>query len=631
MTAPSQRKLSTMPESGTSQTRTERFDLRALYETSQLLSRSLELDFVLDSLLLTAMSKLLTTRGVVLMADPLEDGYRISAVKGVRDLEEGEILKLPDIPKDTILTDENVPAPLAAKKLKLAVPIFFGSREIGLVAVGGKATGEPFTSFELEFVRSLVNMSSTAVHNSLMVDELQLANRDLDAKIQELNTLFDLSQEFNATIDRDRLVKVLSFALMGQMLVSRHMFLLRRKTGPGGEPEIHVIASKGVGDDVDLELTKALCGLDELLLLDEESAALHENGSVVGAARGAGSAGGRQSSPAASAGAGDEGKPGGDGAAGELEDMWESLKERGLTLALPLRQHGETCGALCLGPKQTGQPYTPGDVEFLSALGNLALVSIQNTFLVEEQIEKERLEEEMRLARRIQERLLPQKIPTVEGYELAALAEPSRAVGGDYYDLLRLENDRLLAAVADVTGKGVPAALLMANLQASLHVMLPMDVNIEQAAGHINRVICENTDYDKFITFFFSILHRESGKLDYVNAGHNPPMLVRADGSIELLEKGGLLLGVMKSMGYERGTVELQSGDVVAMFTDGVTEAMSPDGEEYHEARLEAVLKGMHDQSAAEILKAVRADVAAFTGPVSALSDDLTMVVLKRL
>lgn len=587
-----------MPDSAPSLTRSERFDLRALYETSQLLSKSLDLDFVLNSLLLTVMSKLLTTRGVVLMYEPLEGGYRVSAVKGVKGLGKGSIVELPGLRRDTLQVDVDVPEPLALHQLKLAVPISFGKREIGVLAVGGKATGASFTAFELEFVRSLVNMSSTAVHNSLMVEELQLANHDLDAKIQELNTLFDLSQEFNATIDRDRLVRLLSFALMGQLLVSRHMFLLRRNRGANEVPDVFVVSSRGVSARLEPELIGKLCALDELLLLDDGAESIGGNGVSAGTA-------------------------GGDGS-------WGRLRDRGLVLALPLKQQGETCGALCLGPKRTGQPYSPGDVEFLSALGNLALVSIQNSFLVEEQIEKERLEEEMRVARRIQERLLPQTTPSLDDYELAALAEPSRLVGGDYYDLVRLEGDRLLIAIADVTGKGVPAALLMANLQASLHVMLPMDLTIEQAVGHINRVICENTDYDKFITFFAGILHRESGRMEYVNAGHNPPLLVRRDGAIERLDRGGLLLGVMKNITYERGNVELEPGDVVALFTDGVTEAMSPDGEEYHEDRLEAVLKQNRTDDAAGILEIVRQEVAAYTGSVSDLSDDLTMVVVKR-
>ena len=566
--------------------RSERFDLRALFETSQLLSRSLDLEFVLNSLLLTSMSKLFTTRGLVLMQDQISEGFRVAAVKGVRDVTVDDVLKLGDRPGEDIMLGEAVPARLRELGLILAVPISFGNRSIGLLAIGPKATRDDFATIEMEFIRSMVNMSSTAVHNGLMVEELKLANRDLDAKIQELNTLFDLSQEFNATIDRDRLVRLLALALMGQLLVSKHLFLLRRSAGGTDEPEVFIVGSKGIAskEDLEPELIQSLCGLEEIVLLED----------------------------------GDE--------AG-----WDALRRCGLMLALPLKQHGETCGALCLGKKRTGQSYTPGDIEFLSALGNLALVSIQNSFLVEEQIEKERLEEEMRLARSIQERLLPQQIPVVEGYELAAVALPSRFVGGDYYDIVKLEGDRVLLAIADVTGKGVPASLLMANLQASLHVMLPMDLSLEEAVVHINRVICDNTDYDKFITFFVAILDRSSGMMDYVNAGHNPPTIVRADGSMEMLETGGLLLGVMKGLGYEKGVIELRSGDVFAMFTDGVTEAMSKEGEEYGEERLEPLLVEQRQQSADGLLAAVRKDVARFTRGVATLSDDLTMVVLKRV
>ncbi len=566
-------------------TRTERFDLRALYETSQLLSRSLDLDFVLNSLLLTSMSKLFTTRGIVLMQDQLSEGFRVAAVKGVKGVAANDVLQLDKHPGDDIMLDDAVPVRLRELDLVLAVPISFGKRSIGVLAIGPKATRDEFTTLEMEFIRSMVNMSSTAVHNSMMVEELKLANRDLDAKIQELNTLFDLSQEFNATIDRDRLVRLLTLALMGQLLVSKHLFLLRRSGGGSTEPEVFVVGSRGIdSEDLEPELIKTLCGFEDLVLLEEGD---------------------------------DKG--------------WEGLRRRGLMLALPLKQHGETCGALCLGKKRTGQPYTPGDIEFLSALGNLALVSIQNSFLVEEQIEKERLEEEMRLARSIQERLLPQRIPVVQGYELAAVAVPSRFVGGDYYDILQLEGDRVLLAIADVTGKGVPASLLMANLQASLHVMLPMDLSLEEAVVHINRVICDNTDYDKFITFFVAILDSTTGKMDYVNAGHNPPTIVRKNGSMEMLETGGLLLGVMKGLGYEKGVAELHTGDVLAMFTDGVTEAMSTDGEEYGEERLEPLLVQHRDAAAEEILDVVRSDISRFTGGVATLSDDLTMIVLKKV
>lgn len=568
--------------------RSERFDLRALYETSRLLSTSLDLKFVLNSLLLTVMSKLLTTRAAVLMRDPVENGYRVAATRNIKTLQEGVVLETPDLPEDAVLTGQDAPDALREHGLELAAPIRFGSREIGMLAAGRKATGEPYDPFELEFVRSLVHMSSTAVHNSLMVEELQLANRDLDARIQELNTLFELSQEFNAAIDRERIVKLLSFALMGQMLASRHLFLVRRSrtNEDPTRPDLFVAASGDLSERMAPDLAQQLCTLERLVPPSDETT--------------------------------------------PPDALRQGLRDLGLILALPLKQQGQPCGALCLGPRQSGQSYTPADIEFLSALGNLTLVSVQNSFLVEEQIEKKRLEEEMRIARRIQERLLPRETPGTDPYEVAALARPSRVVGGDYYDVARLQGERLLLAIADVTGKGMPAALLMANLQASLHVVLPMDMTIEQAVGHINRVTCENTDADRFITFFMAILHLDSGYMEYVNAGHNPPLVVRRNGATELLSSGGLLLGVMDGAPYERGAVRLEPGDVVALFTDGVTEAMNPAGEEYLEERLEAALQRAHTKSAADIVDLVHKDIAKFTGNVEELSDDLTMLVVKR-
>jgi sigma-B regulation protein RsbU (phosphoserine phosphatase) len=571
--------------------RTDRFDLRALYETSQLLSASLDLAFVLNNLLLTGMSKLLVTRGIALLYDPVERHFRVAAVKGLPSLKTGDAVHLEASVFDRLCQGDDVPALLADQRIVLMLPVASGHRQIGLIGLGKKATGQPFESQELEFIQSLVNMSSAAVHNSLMVEELRQANRDLDGKIQQLNTLFDLSQEFNATVERDRLAKLLSFALMGQMTVAKHLFLLRGaadRDGDGREDDdFRVVASKGIANGVlEPPLLEALGVLDTLLWLKEEE---------------------------------------------EIDPQWTGLVKRGISLVLPIRQQGETRALLCLGRKMTGQPYQPDDIEFLYALGNLAFVSIQNSYLVEEQIEKEKLEEEMRLARQIQEKLQPQDIPRFEGLDIATVAIPSRHVAGDYFDVVRLASGRLLLAIADVTGKGVPASLLMSNLQACLHVMLPMEVSLEEATGHINRVICENTTYDKFITFVQGIYDPNTRTFRYVNAGHNPPMLLRADGTFELLETGGVLLGVMKGLPYESGTVTLGPGDVLALFTDGVTEAMSPTEEEYGEPRLEAALRAHQSDTAQGLLDAVLADIRTFTEHVPVLSDDLTMIVVKVL
>ncbi len=572
-----------MPETSTQEERARRFDLRALYESSQLLSSSLELDFILNNLLLSLMSKLFVTRGCVLLNEG--DGhFRVQASKGCSGLKKGNLVDLRDYePKELAIGDE-VPAALADHKIALVGPVRASGKYIGLACMGRKATKDAFSKYELEFVKSLINMSSAAINNSMVVDELRQTNRRLDGKIQQLNTLFDISQEFNSTVDRARLVKLLSFALMGQMMVRKHLFLLRRTTpddGEGGDGVIDVVSSKGVSpDETSEDFLHRLCSVD------------------------------------------------GNVAAANGESDYEWLAEKGFALALPIRHQGEMRAMLCLGPKISND-YQPDEIEFLTALGNLAFVSIQNSYLVEEQIEKERLEEEMRLARQIQEGLQPSELPTVPGLEIAMLALPSRHVAGDYTDVIALDDDRILVAIGDVTGKGMPASLLMSNLQASLRMLVPMDLPLQDATAHINRVICENTGYDKFITYFHGIYSGPKRTLTYVNAGHNPPMLIRADGNMEELKTGGLLLGVMKGMPYESGTVEIRVGDVLAMFTDGVTEAMSPEGEEFEEPRLEAVLGENRHLDAQGVLDAVRTSIIEWTGSATALSDDLTMLVLK--
>lgn len=564
----------------------QRFDLRALYDTSQFLSSSLDREFVLNNLLLTGMSKLLVTRGAVWLYDGENDNYTIAAHKGCKDvLDSCATFKLTDSASG-VMTGDQIPPAIRQGGVVLAAPIRFGDRNIGIIGFGKKATGVEFSPTEVEFVKSLVNMTSSAVHNSLVVDELRTANRNLDGKIQQVNTLFDLSREFNSTVDRSRHARLLSLALMGQMMVRNHIFMVSRTETNTTERErnLQIVSCAGLPESaVTNELLAHICDIHDA----GSATALHARNTP-------------------------------------------HLKESGIELVVPFVQQGATTGALFLGERLSKAPYSDDDVEFIYALGNLALVAVQNSFLIEEQIEKERLEEEMRLARQIQENLQPKSMPDFQGVDLAMLALPSRHVAGDYLDIVKLSDERLLLAIGDVTGKGVPASLLMSNLQAALHVLVPMEITLEEATAHINRVISGNTDFDKFITYFHCIYNSSTHVLDYVNAGHNPPYLIRgADGSVEELEEGGLLLGVMSGSEYQRGTSTITKGDVIVLFTDGVTEAMSPEEEEYGEERLLEVLSSVREGTARDILDAIHRDVIDFTGSATALSDDLTMVVMK--
>lgn len=564
---------------------TERFDLKSVVEASALLNASLDLDFILGNLLLVAMSRLLVGRGVVLLANPDGSTFEVAATKGKVGVEKGDTLSI--LAPADVAENDAVPAVLRDRGIALLLPIRHQQRVTGLVGLGAKATGGSFDPSESAFAQSLVNISAAALHNARVATQLQTLNLDLRARVQELDTLFELSQAFGAALDRDAACKLLGYTLMGQLLVERHAILLR---AAGGDAPFEVASCRGAGRDLDDPALVRLRALDTPVRVRGD----------------------------------------GDTDANGLADL---LEDHGFALALPLRMQDEVRGALLLGPRVTGRAYTLPDVSFLTSLGALALTAIENAALVESRIEKERLEEEMRLARTIQERLLPRgELPTLPGVEVAALALASRHVAGDYYDILRLDEHRLLLAIADVSGKGAPASLLMANLQAGLHLlrqrMDPDAPDLAEATSSLNKVVCENTDPASFITFFWGVLDSRTGVFRFVNGGHNPPYLVRANGEIETLNDGGLLLGVLSDARYDEGEATLRPGDALALYTDGVTEAHSPDDEEYGEERLEAILVGHRQATAPALLAAVRSDVRAFAD-TAPLFDDVTILMVK--
>jgi sigma-B regulation protein RsbU (phosphoserine phosphatase) len=204
----------------------------------------------------------------------------------------------------------------------------------------------------------------------------------------------------------------------------------------------------------------------------------------------------------------------------------------------------------------------------------------------------------------------------------------SKQVGGDYYDIIPLDEKSFCVAIADVSGKGVPAALLMANIQAFLKIMCRHGMNLDEATALINDLITENTSDGKFITFCWGILDEDKKTISYVNAGHNPPLLIR-DGKLRKLDKGGIILGVMKTFRpYETEFIQLQTGDILVMFTDGITEAMNKVNEEFSDERLEKLVLKLTDKNASEILLSIQTEVQNFaTGTFQ--SDDITLIVIK--
>jgi phosphoserine phosphatase RsbU/P len=235
-------------------------------------------------------------------------------------------------------------------------------------------------------------------------------------------------------------------------------------------------------------------------------------------------------------------------------------------------------------------------------------------------------EREIAEAKAIQEKLLPREIAQMPGYEIASAWQSARLVGGDYFDILPLDEKTLGLCIADVAGKGMPAALLMSNLQAAVRGLSSLSLAPNLFCNRLNSIVYRNTESDRFITFFYAHLHGPARRLTYVNAGHNAPFVVRSDGSHERLREGGTVLGVFDSRNYEMGSAQLLPGDRVILFTDGVTEACNPGGEEFGEVRLLRLLQ-LHSTLAARELQAkILKVVAEFSG--GRWQDDATLLVM---
>lgn len=252
----------------------------------------------------------------------------------------------------------------------------------------------------------------------------------------------------------------------------------------------------------------------------------------------------------------------------------------------------------------------------------------------EEAIERERLERELQTAREIQERLLPHKMPQIPGFEISGTSLPSQQVGGDYFDFLDMASGQLGVAIGDVSGKGIPAALLMANLQASLHGLVSDPHEVAAVVSRINNQLVRSTDANMFATFFYGVLDRQRSAFTYTNAGHNPPLLFRADGTLERLKSGGLIIGFLSDQPYEQETVEIRPGDMVVLYTDGITEALAPDAgrdtiELFGEERLVDVVRTSLMRSAREVQATILKAISTYTED-SPQHDDITLVVIKR-
>ena len=546
-------------------------NLTALVEFSRIINSSTDLDFIINNILLTCMGKFLATKGI--FALNVDGELKVHSSKGVPK----NILNELSEPGSTadFFKGGDLKSRLGISNLCVSEKMLSSGKVLGAICLGEKLTKMEYSEDDREFLKTILNISSTAVQNSIVINELKKVNRVLDSRLHRLNSLFELSKEFALFSESSRVARLLVYSVIGQLFVSKFAVVTFGDSGP------EILESK-IDNDRILEI------IAEKNLWSLESSITGEG----------------------------------------ISQKYTELEDLQIELVVPMQIQGETKGLIFMGKRINNQPYSEADIEYVYSVGSLAIIALENKRLFLEALEKKKMEDELEIARDIQKNLLPHSVPQFNNFEISAMNVSSRQVGGDYYDLIQLDEDNLCVAIADVSGKGVPAALLMANLQAFLKTICRHGMSLDEATGLINDLVSENTSDGKFITFFWGVLDDNEKKITYVNAGHNPPLLIR-NGEIIKLNIGGIILGVMKTMTpYEYREVPLMKDDVIIMFTDGVSEAMNKKGEEFSDERLEESALKFSRLSSSEILHEIRQKVLDFTaGAVQ--SDDITLLVIK--
>src|SRR5256714_262054 len=298
-------------------------------------------------------------------------------------------------------------------------------------------------------------------------------------------------------------------------------------------------------------------------------------------------------------------------------------------MVAPIISNDEVIGVFDLESDELNA-YSADDLEVLMLLASQVAIIIEKVMLHEQLIEKKRLEGQLEVARQVQLELLPPKDPQVRGYDISAYNFPTEEVSGDYYDWVRIYDDEIGIVIADVSGKGVPAAILMAFLRASLRAATHIGYATNISMAKVNYLLYESIERNQFVTAFHGILDASNKTLSYSNAGHNPPLLIKAAGETRFIDHGEQPLGMFRGTRYHQYHLLLEPGDVLVLYTDGVTEAQSPSGEEFGRERLAEAVKEQLNQPGQELIASLQMEILEWTAGAGS-SDDVTFFVIKAL
>lgn len=573
----------------------KQLELNTLIEFSQLVSSKLDLRYILNNILLSTMGKLLISRGIVLIKSEDEndsDGFLIEAVKGLdlKFLGKRVAAELPKLSVFEFADLERGNDFFTQTGLNYFFKIYFQNKLLGVLCLGKKLNGMPLANAEIILIETMLNLSASAIENTIRFNEVKSLNSDLNNKIRQLKSLFELSKEFNSNIiDKDSIVKLLSFTLLGNFGIRDFIIFSR-----GSDNRFVLVKDSRKDSEHKVDPEEVFPYGNTPPGFRKTVRVTHDTGI----------------------------------------DFLEKLHKCGFELVIPAVINNEVENIICLGSKLSRLPYSESDVEFLESIVNLSLISIRNSMLFKEYLEKQVMENDLKTARDIQIAMLPGKIPKINGYDFAGMNAPAKHVGGDYFDIISLNECKTAIVIADVSGKGTPASLLMSNIQSAVHSYMKIydeeSFDIASVTSKINEMIYENTMPEKFITFFWGILDCKLNRMQYINAGHNPPYLFTRNG-LKKLDKGGFMIGILDTgVSYEVGEAYFESGDTIVLYTDGVTEAQDVNSDEYGEDRLERICVENLGKQSSDLMKTIADDVSKFASGAPQY-DDITLIVGRKI
>ena len=543
--------------------------LEALLESAQLLHSSLNIEDLLRHLLRSVMGRLLVSKALIAVEE--NETMLVALARGLPKLRVGEKF------------DEET---ARASGLDLILPIGDLAHPTGFLAFG-RPLNRDVGDEEIEFLRALLGIAASGIENARAHAESNKLNQALDQKVQELKTLLDLVRGLTSNLEPDDVAQLLVLTLAGRWAVRRRALIAWKK----GHPVVLRMKGMELGELADYSRYE-----EQVLQMTE---------------------------------------------AVKVADMLESnlkttLREAQAEVVFPIDAGDHTTGGIViLGPRPGNLSYSESDLEFGMGLVAQAAVAFENSWYFREAVERKKVEQELALAASIQQNLFPARLPKMAALGLAARNRPARICGGDYYDALRISGQTHLICVADVSGKGLPASLLMSNMQATMRALLGRIPSLTELATLTNSLLYATTPDNKYVTAILVELDPETGKGRYVNAGHQDCLLMRACGEVEWIKSTGTPLGMMAPdiielmAPYSEQGFELHPGDLLALFSDGVTEAHDKDDNEFGEERLAQFMRPIRNEPAETLVDKIFCELDRFAGSAPQY-DDITLFIIKR-